>query len=115
MLVNNYEQQIFQEHGDHDRTILKLEDNCTVLIFYTDTAMTLRLGKLINFGGKKWKCKSFLTAEDSYFSTQDGFVKTSDTNNFIPCSAKIENVELVSERFKGYVSQISILNTPKCQ
>ena len=33
--VNSYEQQVFKKHGDHDGSILKIENNCTVLILYS--------------------------------------------------------------------------------
>ena len=77
LLVNNYEQLIFQKHGDHDGTILRLSDKSTVMIFYG--SMSVKMSKLLSFGGKKWRCKCCLTDEDTYFSTKDGFVKSSNT------------------------------------
>ena len=48
----------------------------------------------IGFSGNNYDCGSCITAEDSYFSTKDGFVQSSNTTNFMDTNAKIENVEM---------------------
>ena len=93
-LVNNFEQQVYQDHGKHDGTILKISDTCTVLCFYSETKMAVKFSKLLSFGGKRWKIKSLVTTKDCYFSTKGGYVNASDTSSFINNNDKIENVEL---------------------
>ena len=73
-LVNNFEQQVYQEHGKHDGTILKISETCTVLCFYSETKMSVKLSKLLSFGGKRWKIKSLVTTKDCCFRTKGGYV-----------------------------------------
>ena len=94
ILVNSYEQQVYKEHANHQGTVLKLSNSCTVLIFYSDSKMSVKFGKSLSFGGIKWKCKSFRIENDCYFATKEGFVKASNTSSFINNNDKVENVDL---------------------
>ena len=89
ILVNNYEQQVYQEHGKHHGTVLKLSNKCTVLIFYSENRMSVKFGKSLSFGGIKWKCKSCRIEDDCYFATDEGFIRASNTSSFINNSTKI--------------------------
>ena len=100
-LVNNFEECIFKEHGHHDGTVLKLSDDCTVLIFHAENKMAVKMSKLLSFGGKKWRCKSCLTANDYYFSTNDGYITTKDTTSIIDNNAMMNNVELAVYEIAG--------------
>ena len=93
ILVNNFEQHTYQKHKNHDKMILKLDDECTVLMLYSEKKMRIKHSKLISFGGKKWKCRSCLTQDNSYFSTNDGFIEGSNTNEFMDLNGELSDVQ----------------------
>ena len=73
---------------------MEISNHCTVLIFSSEKTISLKLNKLLGFGGKRWKIKSFITAEDCFFATIEGFVKSSDTSSSINRDGKIESIRL---------------------